>query len=309
MSYTVLIIDDSEPTHIILKKLLEDEFSLVHAKSAQEGINIIAEKKVNLILSDIHMPGLSGLEFLESVMNDAGKKDIPILIMTNLPSVEKEKKALDLGAEDFIDKAQFYENVDEALNRIRMKLVTATWEPDLAEDLKFDKKKIAKILMSEAITGDFFTASRKLFVEILNAFGIGYLSFWIIEKSGPKLILSLGENQPPQYGADDLQQEPTFREFLEDQKPYLTNHVSEDGKGIMVSFSNENKFYSEIGIPVFNIDEKKLIKHKFNVPEGTPLFGYIVLKRGKLFSEKEYRLLTKLLMQSGSILWRLYNKI
>ena len=309
MNYSILIIDDSEPTHIILEKLLEDEFNLIHAESAQEGINIIAEKKVNLILSDIHMPGLSGLVFLDSVMNDASKKDIPTLIMTNLPSVEKEKKALDLGAEDFIDKAILHEDADEALNRIRMKLVTATWEPDLAEDLKFDKKKIAKILMSEAITGDFFTASRKLFVEILNAFGIGYLAFWILEKSGPKLILSLGENQPPQYGADDLQQEPTFREFLEAQKPYLTNHVSEDGKGIMVSFSNENKFSSEIGIPVFNIDEKKLLKHKFNVPEGTPLFGYLVLKRGKLFSEKEYRFLTKLLMQSGSILWRLYNKI
>lgn len=309
MDYTTLVIDDNELLHILLKKILGEEYDLLHARDAQEGINILSEKKINLVLSDIHMPGMSGLEFLESLTKDAEKKDIPVLIMTSKPTVDKEKQALDLGAEDFIDKELFHKNKEELLERVRMKLVTGIRTPQLDEKLKVDKKKLAKILMSEAISGDFFTASRKFFTQITTSFDIDYLSFWTISNREPNLILCIGELQPKQYGGDELKQEETYQQFLEERKAYLSNHTFKGDKGILAEMSREQGIPSEIGIPLFDIDEKTLLKNKFKIPGDASLFGYIVLKRQNLFSEKEFKLLKRLLMQAGTILWRLYNKM
>jgi len=77
MKETILVIDDDDPIHIILEKMLGDEFSLLQAKDAQEGIDTLSKNQVDLIITDIHMPGLSGLEFLESLMSDAEKKTHP----------------------------------------------------------------------------------------------------------------------------------------------------------------------------------------------------------------------------------------
>lgn len=309
MDYTILIIDDNELLHILLKKILSEEYDLLHARDAQQGINILSEKKINLVLSDIHMPGISGLEFLESLTNDAEKRDIPVLIMTSKPTVDKEKQALDLGAEDFIDKELFHKNKEELLERVRMKLVTGIRTPHFEEKLNIDKKKLAKILMSEAISGDFFTASRKFFTQITASFDIDYLSFWTISNREPNLILCIGELQPKQYGSDELKQEETYQQLLKERKAYLSNHTFKGDKGILAEMSREQGIPSEIGIPLFDIDEKTLLKNKFKIPRDASLFGYIVLKRQNLFSEKEFKLLKRLLMQAGTILWRLYNKM
>lgn len=309
MGYTILIIDDNQLLHILLKKILGEEYDLLHARDAQKGINILSEKKINLVLSDIHMPGISGLEFLESLTKDAEKKDIPVLIMTSKPTVDKEKKALDLGAEDFIDKELFHKNKEELLERVRMKLVTDVRMPNLEQKLKIDKRKLAKSLMSEAMSGDFFTASRKFFTQIITSFDIAYLSFWTISHSEPNLIICIGELQPKQYGAEELKEEGTFRQFLKEREAYLSNHTFKGEKGILADMSREQGIPAEIGVPLFDVDEKALIKNKFKIPENASLFGYVVLKRQNLFSEKEFKLLKKLVMQAGTILWRLYRKM
>lgn len=295
--------------HILLKKILEEEFNLYHARDAQEGINILSEKKINLVLSDIHMPGMSGLEFLESLRKDAEKKDIPVLIITSKPTEEKQNLAMDLGAADFIDKELIHKNREDLLDRIRMKLVTGLQTPDLNKKLKIDKKKIAKTLMSEAITGDFFTASRKLFTQIATSFDIDYISFWTITGSEPNLILCIGELQPKQFGAEELKEEPTYQRLLEKPQAYLSNHAFKDEEGILAEVSREKGIPAEIGIPLFDINEKTLLKNKFKIPKDASLFAYIVMKRQNLFSEREFKLLKKLLMQAGTILWRLYSRM
>lgn len=309
MDYTILIIDDNELLHILLKKILGEEYNLFHARDAQQGINILSEKKINLILSDIHMPGISGFEFLESLRKDAEKKDIPVLIITSKPSEEKENLALDLGAVDFVDKEIIHKNKEDLLERIRMKLVTGIRTPNLSKKLKVDKKRIAKTLMSEAITGDFFTASRKFFTQIATSFDIDYISFWTITNREPNLILCIGELQPTQFGAEELKKEETYQQLLEKRKAYLSNHVFKEQEGILTEVSKEKGIPAEIGIPIFDIDEKTLLKNKFKIPKDASLFGYIVMKRQTLFSEKEFKLLKKLLMQAGTILWRLYSRM
>ncbi|MFH5832363.1 PleD family two-component system response regulator [Halalkalibaculum sp. DA3122] len=309
MDYNILVIDDDEPMHIMAKNLLGEEFTLIHARDAQEGIDILSEKVVNLIMSDIHMPGISGLEFLESLMEDAEKRAIPVLVITNLPTVDKEKKALELGAADFIEKPMFVDQQEEVLNRVRMKLVTNIDLPDISNKLVINKKRLVSALMSEAIGGDFVSTARTLCQQFQRIFNIDSISFWTISGGKPNMISSSGKSLPPDYGGTELKKEQTFQQLLADKEPYMTNHVFNEERGVLADFSKEHNFPAEIGIPMFAIDERKLLRNKMSIPEDTDLFAYVILKRNKLFSTKEFKVISKLLTQIGSIFWRLYKDI
>ncbi len=309
MDYTILLIDDDEPMHIMAKRLLGDEFEMIHARNAQEGIDILAEKPVNLIMSDIHMPGISGLEFLESLSEDAEKRAIPVLVITNLPTVEKEKKALELGAADFLEKTLFVEDKEEVLNRVRMKLVTNVDLPDLSDNLVVNKKKLVSKLMSEAIGGDFISTTKKLCREIQHIFNVDSISFWTVTDGNPNMISSAGVQLPGDYGSEELASEYTFQQLLETKQPYMTNHVFNEELGILVEFSKEHNYPAEIGIPMFALNERKLLMNNMQIPEDAELFAYLILKRNKLFSSKEFKMISKLLIQTGSIFWRLYKDI
>ncbi len=307
--YTLLIIDDDTPMHILLNKMLEDEYEILSAKSAQEGIDLLSQQPIHFILTDIHMPGMSGLEFLEALTHDAGLKNIPVLIMTSLPSVEKEQKALGLGAADFIDKALFNTDKKELLLRIRMKMVVNVDIPELPEELLLDKKEITKKLLFDVSSGDFVSTTQKLCKLLGQKLETDHLSFWTISGENVQMLLANGVQLPRRYGPKELMKEDTFQRVLEQKRPYLVNNVFNSPKGILPLMSKEAGLPAEIGIPLFALTEKELIKNKMKIPPTTPLFGYVVLKRKKMFTSKEYKLTSLLLMHIGTILWRLYRNL
>jgi CheY-like chemotaxis protein len=307
--YSLLIIDDDPAMHIMLKSLLGSDYNIINANTAQEGINKLAEEKIHFILTDIHMPGMSGLEFLEALMADAERQRIPVLIMTSLPTVDKEQKALGLGAADFIDKSLFNSDRDALLNRIRVKLVANVDIPELPEKLELDKKEIAKSVLFEVSSGDFVTTSQKLCKIIFNKLEADHLSFWTINEDNVQMLLANGIQLPRKYGPKDLKEEPTFRLVMEQKRPYLVNNVFNSDKGILPELSEKEGLPAEMGIPLFALTEKDLIKHKMKIPPKTPLFGYVVIKRKKVFTSQEYKLTSLMMMQLGTTLWRLYNDL
>jgi CheY-like chemotaxis protein len=309
MQETILVIDDDDTMHIILKKMLGDEFALLQAKDAQEGIDILSKNQVDLIMTDIHMPGLSGLEFLESLMTDADKKRIPVLIITGKPTVDKEKKALDLGAADFIRKEKFSNDQEEVMNRVRSKIITNFDYPEISQKLNINTKKLGKILMSESFSGDYFTTSRKFCIELLSAFQISFLSQWSVIEKTVSLLMCAGDKQPMNYGAEDLVKEPAYKKLISTKEPYLCNHVAADSCGIMAEFSAEQELPAEIAIPLFALSEKAYLKNDRVIPEGTEIFGLLIFKRNKLFSTKEYMAMRKIFGRAGPVFWRLYKEI
>jgi len=308
MKYTVLVIDDDEPIHFMAKNLLSSEFSLVHAKNAQEAIDILSNTKINLILSDIHMPGLTGLELLESLRLDSEKKKIPILIMTNLPTIEKEKKALELGAADFIKKELFTSNKERILELIRMKLVTDIDINDLEEDLADNKNKLVMRLMESALSGSFNETVDVLCSELLAILDSDFLGFWIVEDNTSRLLHFYGKNEPDKELISSIDKERSFQHLIDSQDPYLCNHIYSDELGFFNDFSKSQKLSAEIAVPLFTINEKNLLMNNLKVPEKSSLFGVIVIKRSVLFSSNEFLLISRLITQTGSILWRLFKK-
>ncbi len=305
--YKVLVIDDDEPIHFMTKSLLGTEFDLEHAKNAQEAINILSNTKVNLILSDIHMPGLTGLELLESLRTDFEKKKIPVLIMTNLPTVEKERKALDLGAADFIKKELFTKDKVSILERVRMKLISNIQVPDLEEELVNGKQSLVMELMETALTGDFDETVHVLLTELNAITKANFTSFWITK--GDKLSLEkvVGDTVPDNIESIDISTEPSITHIKETRMGYFVNHIYKSELGLFQEFSSKNKLSAEISVPLFSVNEKTLLGNNMEVPADASLFGVLSIKRSVLFSDTEYNLVYRLFTQLGSILWRLYR--
>ncbi len=308
MTYTILVIDDDEPIHFMVKNLLAKEFKLLHARDGQQAINILSENTVNLILSDIHMPGLSGLELLESIRDDKEKHQIPILIMTNLPTIEKEKKAFDLGAADFIKKEQFNTDREGVLEIIRMKIVTDIAIKGLDEDLSKKKDRLVMKLMEQAISGSFESSINVFCSEIESIIDLDFSGFWVVNNNSPLNMILRGDNLPEEEDLSDFNSSLTFQHLLNNRTSYLSNHIYNEDLGCFLSFSKQNKLPSEIGVPLFSVNERALLMNNMSVPEDAALFGVLILKRSILFSSTEFELISRLATQAGTILWRLYKR-
>ncbi len=308
MIYTILVIDDDEPIHFMAKNLLAKEFKLLHARDGQQAINILSENTVNLILSDIHMPGLSGLELLESIRDDKEKHQIPILIMTNLPTIEKEKKAFDLGAADFIKKEQFNTDREGVLEIIRMKIVTDIDIKGLDEDLTKKKDGLVMKLMGQAISGSFESTIEVFCSEIESIIDLDFSGFWVIDNNAPSNVILRGSNLPTEKDLSGFESSLTFQHLLNNRTAFLSNHIYNEDLGCFLPFSKQNKLPSEIGVPLYSVNERALLMNNMTVPEDADLFGVLILKRSVLFSSTEYELISRLATQAGSILWRLFKR-
>lgn len=308
MNYKVLVIDDDEPIHYMIRNLLKDEFSVLNASNVQEAIDILSEKNVNLILSDIHMPGISGLEFLESIRLDEKKKSIPVLIMTNLPTVEKEKKAFDLGAADFIKKELLNNDKEKVREIIRMKIVTDVRVEGINEDQAKKKDRLVMKLMETAISGS-FEETVQVFCEGLDDIVKSkYAGFWMVANGSAKLLHEKSIDLDPPGESNDLTAENSYKHLEESKAPYLSNHIFNEELGFFHEYSKNNGLAAEIAVPLFAISERELLMNNMNVPADSKMFGVLILKRSVLYSTEEFELISRLIKQSGSILYRLYKK-
>jgi len=266
MNYKVLVIDDDEPIHFMVKNLLKNEFSMISARNVQEAIDILSTTQVNLILSDIHMPGISGLEFLESIRLDEKKKKIPVLIMTNLPTVEKEQKAMDLGAADFIKKELFNKDKEKVREIIRMKIVTDIQVSGLDEDQTKKKDKLVMKLMSTAITGSFSETVKCLCEGINEIVDNKFTAFWMLNEGKASLEFMTSELPIQEDSLGDITQESSYQKVMESKEPYLSNHIFNEELGFFIELSREHGLAAEIGVPLFAISERELLMNNMGVP-------------------------------------------
>jgi len=98
----ILVVDDEPGVHKSLNLLLQSDFSVHGATSGQDGLEKVDVVSPDLILLDLHMPQMSGMEVLRKLMQ-AGK-DIPVIIFTGYGSVDSAVRAIKLGAIDYIEK-------------------------------------------------------------------------------------------------------------------------------------------------------------------------------------------------------------
>ncbi|MCF6188269.1 MAG: sigma-54 dependent transcriptional regulator [Desulfobulbaceae bacterium] len=109
MPDTILIIDDEAPIREALSGILADEgFKALTAANAEEGFGILEREEVQLVLLDIWMPGMDGLEALTVIRE---RFDLPIIMISGHGTIETAVQATRKGAFDFIEKPLSYDKI------------------------------------------------------------------------------------------------------------------------------------------------------------------------------------------------------
>jgi two-component system response regulator HydG/two-component system response regulator AtoC len=108
MAKTILVIDDEELVTESLKKLLKREgYNVIIAKDGREALEQIREYNFNLIITDIRMPELNGIETIRNIrdyLNQKRRKSIPEILITGYSSENSIKEAQELKVADYIYK-------------------------------------------------------------------------------------------------------------------------------------------------------------------------------------------------------------
>lgn len=108
MTKILLVDDDPLMVRMYQKKFEVDGYEVETAINGEEGFNKAKKIKPNLILLDIMMPKLNGLETLKKIKEDKDIKNIPVILLTNLGgSQEDAEKGLSLGAVSYLIKANY----------------------------------------------------------------------------------------------------------------------------------------------------------------------------------------------------------
>lgn len=105
MKKQILIVDDSTSVREVVKMtLVEAGYEVIEAVDGQDGLEKLDGKKFNLIISDVNMPRMGGLEMVKSIRAMHNYKFIPIVMLTTEMSNEMKQKGKAVGAQAWMTK-------------------------------------------------------------------------------------------------------------------------------------------------------------------------------------------------------------
>jgi two-component system, chemotaxis family, chemotaxis protein CheY len=122
MAYNILIVDDSQTMRkIIHKSVVLSGFELGEcweAGNGREALNMLNSRIVDLILADLNMPVMNGLEMLRELQGDEKRRGIPVVLITTEGSEKRLEEAYALGIKGYIQKPFHPEVIRDLLTRI-----------------------------------------------------------------------------------------------------------------------------------------------------------------------------------------------
>lgn len=134
---TILIIDDERAIRNVLKDILSNEgFKVEEAADGEEGLKKFQAGSFDVVLCDIKMPKLDGIEFLQKVMETGS--DTPVIIISGHGNIETAVDAVKKGAFDYISKPP-------DLNRLLITIRNAMDKTTLVQETKVLKRKVSKV--------------------------------------------------------------------------------------------------------------------------------------------------------------------
>ena len=103
-TYKLLIVEDNVELLMLMRQLLKVTYHIYIAKNGLEALDIIREKELDLIISDVMMPEMDGYELTTAVKSDPNYNHLPIILLTAKTQEEDEQEALLAGADEFLTK-------------------------------------------------------------------------------------------------------------------------------------------------------------------------------------------------------------
>jgi two-component system chemotaxis response regulator CheY len=120
MTKTILTVDDSRTMREMLRRALEASgFNVVQAEDGVHGIEVLQGMEYpDVIITDVNMPRMDGLQFIEEVRSDQSFRAIPILVLTTESDAEKKARARRAGATGWIVKPFDPVKLVDAIKRV-----------------------------------------------------------------------------------------------------------------------------------------------------------------------------------------------
>ena len=116
----ILITEDSPTMRSLLVSTIEslDGYCIVEANSGFEALRLLPRENVDLIITDINMPDINGLELISFVKGHPQYKDIPMIVVSTERSEEDRRRGLALGASGYIVKPFKGDELQELVRRV-----------------------------------------------------------------------------------------------------------------------------------------------------------------------------------------------
>jgi CheY-like chemotaxis protein len=102
----LLVVDDSATTRMLITLTLKksDAFRIIEASDGTEAVKKLDTESIDIVLTDIHMPKMDGLELITHIRSKQAKQALPIIVITTMGEETDRDKGLELGANAYILK-------------------------------------------------------------------------------------------------------------------------------------------------------------------------------------------------------------
>jgi len=255
---SLLVIEDNPDTRHLVNRILSNRFNIDSAEDGEEGLNLWRQKKYSLVLLDIMLPGMSGNQVLEHIMQESPSQSV--VIMTANHTMELAEELMLKGAADFVTKpfrAEQLRRICETATRREDFIISTEQFASKVESLQKSREEYKKVLDAHQHLLD------QLGSVIIELDVNGDISF--LNKAWEKLT---------GYSIDESQQR-SLLDFMENSEiPNI--HVSQELNAVLTGevvshnfeFKLKNKFEEEIWVEArFEVSPSK--DHKSRSISGT----------------------------------------
>jgi two-component system chemotaxis response regulator CheY len=106
LSKSILIVEDSSTTRALIRALIEEigDFNTVEASSGFDALKLLPTQEFDLVITDINMPDINGLELINFIKNNPKYSHLPLIIVSTERNEEDKKRGMELGAAAYITK-------------------------------------------------------------------------------------------------------------------------------------------------------------------------------------------------------------
>lgn len=256
---SVLTIDDSNMIRMSIANFLEDSGYIVYqAEDGEKGIELIKEKNPDIILTDMHMPGISGLDILNFIRENY--EETPVIVISGAGEINYVVEALRLGAWDYLTKPiEDMTFLEYSLNKVIKKVNLIKENASRAREIKLKNIELEKTISELKTTQSRLVESEKMAAlgymvtgiahEINTPVGVGVTSISYIQDE-TKAIMKLFK--------DNKMKVNDFKQF--------TDIISSAGEMIHNSFTKIEKLVMDF--KQLSVDQQSIEKKSFLVKQN-----------------------------------------
>ncbi|MBN1782091.1 response regulator [bacterium] len=103
--HIILLIEDSQSTRFMYRKILDNAgFFVIEAENGETGLQLIKQHHPDLVVLDLILPGIHGLEVLRRIRAEQSSRHTPVLVLTNVKDADQVQKTLSSGANHYAYK-------------------------------------------------------------------------------------------------------------------------------------------------------------------------------------------------------------